>query len=202
MDRGEFVVEEDRVPGNRTSISETDIRIIGCLNEDARSSVAKIAARLDMPESTVRHRLNRLVDEGIIEFTAVPNPLHLGYQIWAIMEIQAELSAVRSIARHLAAMPEVYFVGITTGSYDILLGAVFRSNDELLEFMTGYLPKIDGIVRTTTSTVLDVVKRFLTFDVPAGQRDVHDESAAPGASSDARGKRRTLRVGTARRRRQ
>jgi Lrp/AsnC family transcriptional regulator for asnA, asnC and gidA len=145
--------------------SPADIEIIRCLNEDARSSVTKIAGRLAMPESTVRHRLNRLLDAGVIEFTAVPNPLQLGYQIWAIMEIQAELSRIRGIARELADRPEVYFVGITTGSYDILAGAVFRSNDELLEFITGYLPKVPGIIRTATSTVLDVVKRFLTFAV-------------------------------------
>jgi Lrp/AsnC family transcriptional regulator for asnA, asnC and gidA len=145
--------------------SPADIEIIRCLNEDARSSVTKIAGRLAMPESTVRHRLNRLLDAGVVEFTAVPNPLQLGYQIWAIMEIQAELSRIRGIARELADRPEVYFVSITTGSYDILAGAVFRSNDELLEFLTGYLPKVPGIIRTSTSTVLDVVKRFLTFAV-------------------------------------
>jgi Lrp/AsnC family transcriptional regulator for asnA, asnC and gidA len=145
--------------------SPADIEIIRCLNKDARSSVTKIAGRLAMPESTVRHRLNRLLDAGVIEFTAVPNPLQLGYRIWAILEIQAELSRIRGIARELADRPEVYFVGITTGSYDILAGAVFRSNDELLEFITGYLPKVPGIIRTSTSTVLDVVKRFLTFAV-------------------------------------
>jgi len=150
----------------RSRVSAVDVRIIRCLNEDARASVAGIAEQLAMPESTVRHRLNRLVEDGVIEFTAVPNPLHLGYQIWSIIEIQAELAQIRAIAKRLAAEPEVYFVAITTGSYDILAGAVFRSNDELLEFITGHLPKIPGIIRTTTSSVLDVVKRFLTFAVP------------------------------------
>ncbi len=151
-------------------ITDVDVDIIRCLNRDARSSVSKIAEELSMPESTVRHRLNRMIREGMIEFTAVPNPLHLGYQIWAIMEIQAKLSAVRSIARELAKSPEVYFVSITTGNYDILIGAVFRSNDELLKFMTDRLPRIPGIERTRTATVLDVVKRFLTFDVPSRSR--------------------------------
>src|SRR5262249_16356824 len=150
----------------RSRVSAVDVRIIRCLNEDARASVAGIAEQLAMPESTVRHRLNRLVEDGVIEFTAVPNPLHLGYQIWSIIEIQAELAQIRAIAKRLAAEPEVYFVAITTGSYDILAAAVFRSNDELLEFITGPLPKTPGIIRPPTSSVLDVVKRFLTFAVP------------------------------------
>ncbi|HZT18901.1 MAG TPA: Lrp/AsnC ligand binding domain-containing protein, partial [Dongiaceae bacterium] len=78
--------------------------------------------------------------------------------------------------------PEVYFVGITTGNYDILVGAVFRSNDEMLEFITAYLPRIPGITRTSTSTVLDVVKRFLTFAVPGAE--------APDGDARARGRRR------------
>jgi Lrp/AsnC family transcriptional regulator for asnA, asnC and gidA len=120
-----------------------------------------------MAESTVRHRLNRLKAERVIEFTVVPNPLHLGYQIWAIIEIQAELASIRSIAQRLAKSQEVYFVSITTGSYDILVGAVFRSNDDLLGFITNELPRVRGIVRTRTATVLDVVKRFLVFEAPS-----------------------------------
>jgi Lrp/AsnC family transcriptional regulator for asnA, asnC and gidA len=152
-------------------LSAADAQIIRCLNEDARSSAAAIAERLKLPESTVRYRLGRLVKTGVIEFTAVPNPLHLGYQTWAILEIHAELARLRDIARELASRPEVYFVSITTGNYDILVGAVFRSNEEMLEFITAYLPRLPGIVRTTTSTVLEVVKRFLTFPVPGGEED-------------------------------
>jgi feruloyl esterase len=43
------------------SLKAADIRIIRCLQDDARAPVAQIAARMKMPESTVRHRLNRLV---------------------------------------------------------------------------------------------------------------------------------------------
>jgi Lrp/AsnC family transcriptional regulator for asnA, asnC and gidA len=153
-------------PPEQVRLSPTDAKIILCLNEDARSSAAAIAAKLKVPESTVRYRLSRLIDTGVIEFTAVPNPLHLGYQTWAILEVHAELAHIRNIARELASRPEVYFVGITTGNYDILVGAVFRSNGEMLEFITSYLPRVRGIMRTTTSTVLEVVKRFLTFAVP------------------------------------
>jgi Lrp/AsnC family transcriptional regulator for asnA, asnC and gidA len=149
-------------------LAPADLGIIRCLNDDPRSSVAKIAAHLRMPESTVRHRLSRLIRHRIIEFTAVANPLQLGYQIWAIIEIQADLRKMRAVAQQLAAAPEVYFVGLTTGGYDILAGAVFRSNDELLEFMTGALARIPGIIRTSTSSVLQVVKRSLTFGLPRG----------------------------------
>ena len=152
-------------------ITPTDVGIIGCLYRDARKSFVKIAEELRVPESTVRHRLNRLVRHGVVEFAAVTNPLRLGYQVWAIIEIQGEASRIPAVAQQLAKAPEVYFVGITTGRCDIFASAVFRSNDELLNFLTTRLAKIRGITRTSTSTVLEVVKRALALSVP--------ESAAP-----------------------
>ena len=148
------------------SLKAADVRIIRCLQDDARAPVAQIAARMKMPESTVRHRLNRLVRDGIIDFAAVANPLKLGYQLWVIIEIQAEISKVRSVAQRLASAPEVNFVGITTGGYDVLAAALFRSNDELLDFTTGRLASIPGIIRTSTSSVLHLVKRTLQVPLP------------------------------------
>lgn len=163
LGEGEWRREPDPNP---LKLTPTDVAIIRCLQDDARSSIAKISANIRVPESTVRHRLGRLIQRGLLEFAAVTNPLQLGYQIWAVIEIQAEVAKVRSVARRLAAVPEVHFIGITTGSYDLLATAVFRSNEELLDFVTHRLARIKGIARTSTSTVLELVKRSLTFRLP------------------------------------
>lgn len=147
-------------------LAPIDVRIIRALHANARSPMSKIAARLGLPESTVRHRLNRLVERGMIEFAAMVNPLQLGYQIWAQIHIEVELSRIRSVAQLLARAPEVYFVGIATGGYDVLVGAVFKSNKELLDFITGPMSKVPGILRTSTSSILEVVKRSMTFPLP------------------------------------
>jgi Lrp/AsnC family transcriptional regulator for asnA, asnC and gidA len=147
-------------------LEPVDVRIVRCLGGDARISVAKIAARLRMPESTVRHRLNRLVRSGAIEFATVTNPLRFGYHVWVMIEIQAELSKIRSVAQCLANIQEIYFVGITTGSYDVLAKATFRSNEELLDFISTRLARIPGVIRASTSSILDVVKRTVTYGLP------------------------------------
>jgi Lrp/AsnC family transcriptional regulator for asnA, asnC and gidA len=147
-------------------LTATDFAIIRCLTEDARSPVAKIAERLRMPESTVRHRLNRLVRSKIVRFATLTNPHQFGYLIWAHMEIQAELSKVRLLAERLAAAPEIYFVSINGGAYEVMATGVFRSNEQLFDFITGRLSKIPGIIHASTSIILQVVKRTMTFDVP------------------------------------
>ena len=104
------------------------------------------------------------------------NPLELGYQIWAIIEIQTDIPRVRTVAGKLAELSEVHFIGMTAGSYDVIATAVFRSNAELLDFVTNRLRRIKGIGRTQTSTVLELVKRAMTFDVPD---HVLEERASP-----------------------
>jgi Lrp/AsnC family transcriptional regulator for asnA, asnC and gidA len=152
-------------------VTPVDIGIIRSLRRDARKSFVKVATELRVPESTVRHRLNRLVQHGVLEFVALTNPLQMGYQIWAVVEIQGQPSRIRAIARQLAQAREVYFVGITTGTYDILVNAVFRSNADLLHFLTTTVARIPGITRTSTSTVLDVVKRTLALEFPGSPDD-------------------------------
>ena len=155
-----------RTRAGNLKLTTTDVGIMRCLSRDARSPISKIAASLKVPESTVRHRLKRLVQSKLLSFAAVTNPLELGYQIWAVIEIQTDIPHVRAVAKELAELPEVHFVGITAGSYDVLVTAVFRSNAELLDFVTHRLSRIKGIGRTSTSTVLELVKRSVTFTVP------------------------------------
>lgn len=146
-------------------LAETDMAIIKCLSEDPRCPVAKIAQELKLPESTVRHRLKRIVESGLIEFTAIVNPLQFGFTTWVIMEVHVELAHLKRAGEQLASFPQVYFVGLTAGGYDILVGAVFRSTDELSDFITGQLAQIVGITRISTSSVLKVLKRTQAFGV-------------------------------------
>lgn len=147
-------------------IDRIDADIIRLLEADARMSMAKIASRVSVPKSTVRHRINRLVQRKIIEFAATTNPLQLGYEIWVIIDLRVQFGKIESVARRVAEAPEVYFAGIMTGSRDLLVGAVFKSNADLLDFLISRLSKIPGINETSTSTVLKIIKRTVSWPLP------------------------------------
>ena len=82
-------------------LSDIDLNIIGYLSNDPRCSVTKMAEDLEMPESTVRHRLNRILKTGLIEFAAIVDPLQFGFNTWTIMEIEADLKRVESVGEQL-----------------------------------------------------------------------------------------------------
>jgi len=156
----------DMVADGAFKFSDADVRIVEALQQDARAPVTSIAEKLGMPVSSVRHRVQRLMKAGILEFAAMTNPLRMGYQVWALIEIQAEIAKIETVAQQLARAPEIYLVGITTGRYDIHVGAVFRTNEEFLEFITTRLSKISGITRVSSSPILRVVKRSMSYVFP------------------------------------
>jgi Lrp/AsnC family transcriptional regulator, regulator for asnA, asnC and gidA len=143
-----------------------DIAIVQCLRNDARMPSSQIAAKLDIPESTVRHRLNRLLQEKVIQFAVQTNPHMLGFPIWVNIELQVALAQIQSVAEQIAQMEEIYFVGMTTGPYDVIAGGVFRSNADLLDFTLNRLGAICGIGRVSTSLILNIVKREPSVGLP------------------------------------
>ncbi len=150
------------------NLDDLDVGIIRHLHEDARAPAKAIADSLSVPESTVRNRLGRLIKSNIIEFVALTNPLNLGHTTWIMMEIEVETKSIRRVAEDLSALPEVYFVYITTGSFDIFAGATFASNVEFVDFLTNQLAKVEGIVRVNTRAILETHKRVFKFSPKTG----------------------------------
>lgn len=149
---------------NKTQlIDETDAKIVTLLQADGRLANTEIARRLGIAEGTVRKRVGRLLREEVIQVGAWADPLRIGYQTYAIIEVQVHLPDIERVAERLASFSEVFFLGICTGNFDIFAAAIFRSSAHLYEFVTKRLSRTPGIVRTSTSNVIRVVKRNYTF---------------------------------------
>jgi len=150
------------------SLDDLDVGIIHHLHEDARAPAKAIADALGVPESTVRNRIGRLIKSNVVEFVALTNPLNLGHTTWIMMEIEVETKHIRRVAKELSDLHEVYFVYITTGSFDIFAGATFASNAEFVDFLTRRLANVEGIVRVNTRAILETHKRVFKFAPKAG----------------------------------
>lgn len=139
--------------------NDLDIKIISQLQSDARKPFTAIAEELGLPESTVRKRVDKMEEVGIIRFTGFADPLRLGFQYWSWISINVELSALEKVAHTLAQSPEIFFVGLTTGPSNLFVAGVFKSNHDLFSFLNLKLAKLPGIIDTATSNVLKILKR-------------------------------------------
>jgi Lrp/AsnC family transcriptional regulator, regulator for asnA, asnC and gidA len=139
---------------------DIDRQIVEFLRRDGTLTNAAICEKLGVSEATVRRRRQRLEEEGYIRIIASANPIKLGYKIVAIIGVQAIKSKVLSVESQLRSLPEVHFLGLTTGHYDIMLEAWLRSNDEVVQFTTEALGRIDGILRTDIFQFLRLTKYY------------------------------------------
>ena len=154
------------VNAGNSRLDPADRLIVAALQRDGRQSNAKIARRLGLAESTVRRRIDRLIREGLIQVVAVAEPLKVGYTIYAQVGLQIQPGKTPSVAKRLKEFPEVTWLAIVAGQYDLFLSGVFEGPSELLRFTTVSLGNIPGIERTETFYILDMVKRAFDWRLP------------------------------------
>lgn len=131
-----------------TKIDKVDLKITEILQQDASLTNLAISEQLHVSEATIRRRRTRLEEEGFIRIVCSANPTKLGFKVAVIIGVQAIKSRVLDVEKELRALPEVQFLGLTTGHYDLMLEAWLRSNAELIKFTTSTLGNVEGILRT------------------------------------------------------
>ncbi len=151
--------------GNRRpSLDDVSKGIIEQLQQDGRRSYAAIGKVVGLSEAAVRQRVQRLVDSGVMQVVAVTDPLELGFARQAMVGIRVT-GPLEPVADALAELPEVDYVVITAGSYDLLAEVVCESDDHLLELISGKIRTIDGVVSTETFMYLRLRKQTYSWGV-------------------------------------
>ena len=125
-------------------IDETNIAILRHL-KDGRKSYRLIADDLSLTENTIRSRVNKLTEEGILKFSgtvqidALPGHslLYLGVKL-KTMELQKK-------AEIFSKLKGVVSAGIVTGRYDIILQVLLGRDYNLLEFITEQVAKVEDV---------------------------------------------------------
>jgi DNA-binding Lrp family transcriptional regulator len=149
-----------------SGIDDLDCDIIRALQQDGRRSNVDIARDLGVAESTVRKRLDRLLQEGIIRIAALPKLEAVGLPVEAMFLLQVELAHIDQVANQLASLSPVRAVRYTTGEYALAVEAAFADNDGLLRFMSKEVASLTGVVKTTTAHVLQHIKAPHQWQLP------------------------------------
>ena len=142
-------------------VDDTSKAIIKELQEDGRRPYATIGRAVGLSEAAVRQRVQKLIDNGVMQIVAVTDPVQLGFDRQVMIGINVD-GDVEDIAAKLGAIPEVDYVVITAGSFDILAEAVVTDNDHMLRLIARDIRSIQGIRRTETFLYLKLTKQ--TYD--------------------------------------
>ncbi len=149
---------------NGAQLDDVSKAIIEELQQDGRRSYAAIGKVVGLSEAAVRQRVQRLIDNNVMQVVAVTDPLELGFARQAMIGIRAE-GELEPIADRLAQMEEVDYVVITAGSFDLLAEVVCESDEHLLEVLSHQIRKIEGVVSTETFMYLRLRKQTYSWGV-------------------------------------
>jgi Lrp/AsnC family transcriptional regulator for asnA, asnC and gidA len=143
----------------RRRLDDIDKSIVAWLSRDARLSNRHIATELGVTEGTVRGRIKRMEEEKLIRITAVTNIDRFRDAALAYIWIEVERSGqTRAVARTLAAIPELGFVGEKLGRSDILAITKVRNAEHLAEFVHQCINCVEGVRRTESTLGVNFVK--------------------------------------------
>ncbi len=139
-------------------LDETDKRILGLLNKDARLSFRHISRELGVSLTKVTTRVKRMEREGIIKsYIPLIDPDKLGLEMLVVIGLDISKAKTIEIQNKIAKDPHVMSVYNTIGHWDSVIIARFRSRIDLDTFIRKVL-SLPGVDKTYTQLVLKIVK--------------------------------------------
>ena len=136
--------------------------IIEQLQQDGRRPYAAIGKAVGLSEAAVRQRVQRLQDSGVMQIVAVTDPLQVGFPRAAMIGVRVE-GDVEAVADQIGTLPEVDYLVVCAGGFDILAEVVAEDDDHLLEVINRKVRAIPGVRSTETFVYLKLRKQIYTW---------------------------------------
>lgn len=147
-----------RRPGAPAQLDDISRAIIDQLKQDGRRSYAAIGKAIGLSEAAVRQRVQRLTDSGLVQIVALTDPLQVGLTRQAMVALRAD-GDLAALAAAIAELPEVDYVVVTAGSFDVLVEVACENDDHLLRLLNGSIRTLPGVRETETFVYLGSHKR-------------------------------------------
>lgn len=156
--------------GKNVSLDEKDKRILEVLQKEARLPISKIAKKLRLPPDTVKYRIRRMENLGVIRFyhavlnfPLLGNPMY-SYTLLALYAMDRKKES--EFIEYLRQQPKITWISKTSGKWDFIIGTCtkdFKEFDELLHEMR--VRFVDYIKDYETVSTIDEYKWDMMYDV-------------------------------------
>ena len=150
------------------SLDSTDLKILAYLQDDACIANAALAKKVGMAPSAVLERVKKLEQKGVIEvYTTRFRPEALDLKMLAFIFIKSsEGPGNISVAKQIMKIPEVLELHNIAGEDCYLVKVRTQDPQSLIRLMREKFGKIQNILSTKTTIVLETLKESNNLPIP------------------------------------
>lgn len=133
--------------------------ILQIIEKDARITPKQLSAMTGTPTAEITKQIKQAEKERVIlKYKTVINwDKVANEQVWALIEVKLTPQkdvGFDTIAEHIYRFPQTRSVYLVSGTYDLFVMAVGKSNHEVADFVSQKLAHIEGVQATVTQFVL------------------------------------------------
>ena len=161
----------------KSTLDSTDLKILGLLQENARTTTRTLAEKVNLSTTPVFERLKRLEREGYIKkYIAVldAEKLDQGFEVFCSVKLkQMTRDAAIGFTSVIGGFPQVTECYNISGEYDYLLKIRARNMKDYNSFIINELGTLDSIGSIQSSFVMAEIKNVpgLYFTDTDGKSD-------------------------------
>ncbi len=137
---------------------DLDLAILELLRFDGRKPYTEIAQALRVSEGTVRNRVARLIEKGIMQIVGLIDPVRMGYDAPALIGVIVHHADIEEVARAIARFPEVSYLVMVSGEFDLIVEVICRDRQAFAQFLNQKLRKVPGVAQTQSFFILRTIK--------------------------------------------
>lgn len=135
-----------------------DFLIVSELKKNPQQKISEIAKKAYVNDRTVRRRLDKLMEFGVVEFTLVVNSSFFGYVLVVDIFLKIEPSKLHEIEERLLKMEEIFYMAEGPSGDELSIQGRFKNNTSLFDFLNKKLPAIEGLEVKGYALIPNIVK--------------------------------------------
>ncbi|KWF05215.1 Lrp/AsnC family transcriptional regulator [Burkholderia pseudomultivorans] len=149
-----------------STLDPLDFQIVRELQEDGRRAFREIARNVDVPEATVRTRVKRLQELGVLQILAFTNPSKLGHAKLALLFVEVDPGDHDRAVDNLGRWSEVSYLSTILGGADLCVQVLCRDDEDLfaLQQRIRVLPGVRAV-----RTMHEVKVHKIRFTIPPAE---------------------------------
>lgn len=139
-------------------LDELDRGIVAMLQSDGRRPFAGIGEELDVAESVVRYRVQRMERAGVLQVVGIADPLKLGFDLMALVGVRVRPGHLPRVCDAIAELAETSYVAAVAGQFDVFVELICRDTKHFQTVLVDRLQAIDGVESTESFLILEIHK--------------------------------------------